>query len=334
MAKVVGERWQQLDTDGREPYESTANGLKEKYNNAMSEYKKTDEYKEYSEYLARFKATQQAAASGHGSEGKRLKLERSGDGSHGSSRGSQGTPTTSAHGSPISISTSIMHPGLNETAAASSPTTASGYPIYQPPMPGRAGVSPGMRPPVIGQNPPDAVGAYAPQHPLPPISVEQSQRNLARRSNGPTPPILTRSHDGSGQSSSQISSGSHSSSGIYSPVEPAPRTGSTASSEMGTPYGQHNGIRNLSITALQDRPGSSGPSSGYSQPIVTGPSHHSYSSPDTASRTLPPLSSQVSLPQPQAQQRLDGLSVLALAGRMVDADNRDRDPRPPRTQPP
>lgn len=336
MAKVVGERWQQLDTDGREPYESNANNLKEKYNNAMAEYKKTDEFKEYAEYLARFKASQQAAASGQGNEGKRLKLERSGDGSHGSSRGSQGTPTTSAHGSPINISTSIMQSSMDETAAAS-PTSTPGYAVnYPPPMSGRAGAGSAARSLVIGQTPPEAAGTYAPQLPLPPISIDNSQRNLPRRSNNPAAPFLSHTQDGSTQSSSQRSGGSHSSGGYYSPmtpVEPVPRIGSATSTEAGTPFGQHHGLRNLSITALQDHQ-SSGGLSGQGQPSISGPAHHPFSAPETASRTLPPLSSHVALPPPQSQQRLDGLSVLALAGRLVDAEGRESHSRPPRTQPP
>ncbi|KAB8336933.1 hypothetical protein FH972_021238 [Carpinus fangiana] len=54
--KVVGERWQVLATDEREGYETHASNAKEKYMNAMAEYKKTDDYAQYQQYLADFKA--------------------------------------------------------------------------------------------------------------------------------------------------------------------------------------------------------------------------------------------------------------------------------------
>ncbi|RMZ82955.1 hypothetical protein DV737_g1754, partial [Chaetothyriales sp. CBS 132003] len=70
IAKLVGERWQKLDTAGKEPYEAQANASKERYNIQFSTYKKTDAYKEYGQYLAEFKAK-------HGALGdqKRPRLE-------------------------------------------------------------------------------------------------------------------------------------------------------------------------------------------------------------------------------------------------------------------
>lgn len=67
MAKVVGERWQVLPVDERDNYESTAAAAKERYLNAMAEYKKTDNYARYQQYLVDFKArhtTQPQSASG------------------------------------------------------------------------------------------------------------------------------------------------------------------------------------------------------------------------------------------------------------------------------
>jgi hypothetical protein len=58
IAKIVGENWQNLSPVEKEPYEQQAFGAKERYNNALAEYKKTNEYKEYSQYLADFKARQ------------------------------------------------------------------------------------------------------------------------------------------------------------------------------------------------------------------------------------------------------------------------------------
>jgi len=56
MAKLVGERWQLLPPGAREKYESQASTAKEKYNAQLAEYKKTDDYAIYQDYLADFKA--------------------------------------------------------------------------------------------------------------------------------------------------------------------------------------------------------------------------------------------------------------------------------------
>jgi HMG (high mobility group) box len=72
IAKLVGDRWQKLSSDHKEPFESQANAAKEKFNAELSQYKKTDSYKEYTQYMADFKAK-------HGSsiaDGKRLKLDQ------------------------------------------------------------------------------------------------------------------------------------------------------------------------------------------------------------------------------------------------------------------
>jgi hypothetical protein len=58
IAKLVGENWQNLSPGEKEPYEQEAFSAKERYNNELAEYKKTNEYKEYSQYLAEFKARQ------------------------------------------------------------------------------------------------------------------------------------------------------------------------------------------------------------------------------------------------------------------------------------
>lgn len=56
IAKLVGENWQNLTSNEKDPYEQQAFIAKERYNNALAEYKKTDRYTEYSQYLADFKA--------------------------------------------------------------------------------------------------------------------------------------------------------------------------------------------------------------------------------------------------------------------------------------
>ena len=58
IAKLVGENWQNLSPTEKEPYEQQAFSAKERYNNELAEYKKTNQYKEYSQYLADFKARQ------------------------------------------------------------------------------------------------------------------------------------------------------------------------------------------------------------------------------------------------------------------------------------
>lgn len=45
-----------LSAEEKEPYESQASAAKEKYHAEMAKYKKTDAYKEYTQYLADFKA--------------------------------------------------------------------------------------------------------------------------------------------------------------------------------------------------------------------------------------------------------------------------------------
>ena len=56
IAKIVGERWQDLSTGQKEPCERRAQSLKEKYYADLAEYKKTPQYTQYQGYLADFKA--------------------------------------------------------------------------------------------------------------------------------------------------------------------------------------------------------------------------------------------------------------------------------------
>lgn len=63
IAKRVGESWQVLLAEEKELYESQASSAKEKYHGEMAEYKKNDEYREYSKYLTDFKI-KNAAVSG------------------------------------------------------------------------------------------------------------------------------------------------------------------------------------------------------------------------------------------------------------------------------
>ncbi|KAH7364320.1 hypothetical protein BKA65DRAFT_389129 [Rhexocercosporidium sp. MPI-PUGE-AT-0058] len=56
IAKLVGENWQNLSPGEKDPYEQQAFSAKERYNNELAEYKKTDYFAEYSQYLVEFKA--------------------------------------------------------------------------------------------------------------------------------------------------------------------------------------------------------------------------------------------------------------------------------------
>lgn len=58
IAKLVGENWQNLRPNEKEVYEQQASAAKEKYTQELSEYRKTESYRTYSEYLIEFKAKQ------------------------------------------------------------------------------------------------------------------------------------------------------------------------------------------------------------------------------------------------------------------------------------
>lgn len=58
IAKLVGENWQNLSSGEKDPYEGQAFSAKERYNGELAEYKKTANYRDYSQYLADFKARQ------------------------------------------------------------------------------------------------------------------------------------------------------------------------------------------------------------------------------------------------------------------------------------
>jgi hypothetical protein len=64
IAKLVGESWQMLTPAQKEPYETQAATAKEKYIAELANYKRTDSYKEYMQYLAEFKAKHGSVPSG------------------------------------------------------------------------------------------------------------------------------------------------------------------------------------------------------------------------------------------------------------------------------
>jgi HMG (high mobility group) box len=82
IAKLVGDRWQKLTPEEKEPFESKANEAKEIFHAQLTQYKKTDSYKEYMQYIADFKVKHAATSS----DVKRAKLERDADVGPGPSR--------------------------------------------------------------------------------------------------------------------------------------------------------------------------------------------------------------------------------------------------------
>jgi hypothetical protein len=59
IAKLVGEHWQNLTPLEKEPFEQQAFTAKEKYNIALADYRKTENFRNYTEYLQEFKAKHQ-----------------------------------------------------------------------------------------------------------------------------------------------------------------------------------------------------------------------------------------------------------------------------------
>ena len=58
IAKIVGERWQVLDVEQKEGYDEKAAKAKSRFNDEMTEYVKTAEYKSHQEYLNKWHARQ------------------------------------------------------------------------------------------------------------------------------------------------------------------------------------------------------------------------------------------------------------------------------------
>ncbi|KAL2016416.1 hypothetical protein VTK56DRAFT_3537 [Thermocarpiscus australiensis] len=77
IAKLVGENWQSLSPVEKEPFESQAQAMKDKYLSDLAEYKKTPEYRKYQVYLQEFKA-KHASPSQDKDGSKRARLSDSG----------------------------------------------------------------------------------------------------------------------------------------------------------------------------------------------------------------------------------------------------------------
>lgn len=65
IAKLVGENWQNLTRDEKEPFERQAHEAKERYNRELAEYKKTSEYRKYYDYLHEFRKRQATQLQGN-----------------------------------------------------------------------------------------------------------------------------------------------------------------------------------------------------------------------------------------------------------------------------
>ncbi|KAI1310470.1 hypothetical protein F5Y03DRAFT_41026 [Xylaria venustula] len=101
IAKLVGENWQNLGRTEKEPFEKQANEAKERYNQALGEYKKTAECKKYNEYLLEFRK-RQAAQTQEKDAAKRLKTDAEstrGSSTSGVSIGPGGTTSGTGSGS-------------------------------------------------------------------------------------------------------------------------------------------------------------------------------------------------------------------------------------------
>ncbi|KAI4212664.1 MAG: hypothetical protein LQ349_009332 [Xanthoria aureola] len=189
IAKRVGERWQTLSPEEREPYEAKAASAKEGYLAELARYKQTARYREHAVYLADFKAKHSSEA-----DGKKPRLEtQPGMGRNDSIESQDGSPdpalidgvpqgveetTSSVHRLPASRSTAEASPSTSHghcsPRARYSPTTS----VSSQPVSGRAEKS--SSPPIaptLRQLPP-ASREHNPTkrlEPLPPITSFESR---------------------------------------------------------------------------------------------------------------------------------------------------------------
>lgn len=244
IAKLVGENWQSLSPPEKEPFERQALNAKEKYNSDMAEYKKTPEYRRYTQYLQDFKQ-KQASQNQAKDASKRLKLEPgprihgssasvtprsgsvtgSGSDSHGA--GSEGPYTRKRR---VGSMTSIPDTRYSPTIPHLHSTHSTDEPMHSPTSvhferdemsPVMQHTSPGHRtrqPPWDGQVNPDN-GAQ--QHNLPSLSDMFSDRmtgvtrtpengvygGFAPNGHAPPPPALKHEPSGGSMGSGSSSSG-------------------------------------------------------------------------------------------------------------------------------
>lgn len=133
IAKLVGENWQNLSPAEKEPYEQSAYKAKERYNNELAEYKKTQSFKDYSQYLADFKQKQNQQLATEMDVTKRPKLE-----AHFSTASSG---TASSGGSQTGAEFPLGRMRVDSSASSISPWHASTSPssaVMTPTIPGSA----------------------------------------------------------------------------------------------------------------------------------------------------------------------------------------------------
>ncbi|KAB8302180.1 hypothetical protein EYC80_005626 [Monilinia laxa] len=114
IAKLVGEHWQNLLPSEKEPYEQSAYAAKERYNNELAEYKKTQSFKDYSQYLTDFKQKQNQQLATEMDVAKRPKLEATANSATGSNVSSQ------TGGNPTGAEFPVGRMRVNSTASSSS----------------------------------------------------------------------------------------------------------------------------------------------------------------------------------------------------------------------
>ena len=144
IAKRVGEQWQSLDPHVKAPYESRAASAKEKYRTDIAQYKTTDNYREYNDYLQAFNLKN--------ADDKRTKIEKAPSVTSSQSGPEQDEPLLSqipsrhrkADSFGSSTTYSIAHDHPSPTAASrTSPTLSSfaGPPYFKSPSPSSAAIA-------------------------------------------------------------------------------------------------------------------------------------------------------------------------------------------------
>lgn len=205
IAKLVGDRWQNLTSNAKEPFESQANRAKDRFNAQLAQYKKTDSYQEYNHYIAEFKAKH----GGSTIDGKRAKLEQDSNCGNGSFRANEiiveARPKVAlTHARDISVGSvnSVSYHGSNPSPKGSTTAlspTMMGYSISthlsrisSSPTTNSPPLRPDHRegrlqpvPPVHGSLPPEA---HQFRGDFPDLQSRSSQLSLAPHSNTTTLP--------------------------------------------------------------------------------------------------------------------------------------------------
>ncbi|RDL36622.1 uncharacterized protein BP5553_05974 [Venustampulla echinocandica] len=138
IAKLVGENWQNLSPEEKEPFEQQAFSTKEKYNQELAEYKKTSSYREYSQYLTEFKTKQVSQQQAPDADAaKRPKLETyQSNTSSGTADSSTSQAAMEASGGRGRVPSSGSSTGpwsiVDNTTAASTPVAKSDFPHRGP----------------------------------------------------------------------------------------------------------------------------------------------------------------------------------------------------------